>query len=247
MSKTNIGLVNYSKVQLGNPYWWGGFGLVASESLLKQMKALYPKVYNTSFYSDAPSQFGKRVYDCVGLIKGYRWSETPTSTPVYVASQDVAVPGLYNQCSKRGNLSSMPDTPGVCVFMSDMSHVGVYIGEGNVIEARGHAYGVVQTRLEDRGWSLWGKPDWIEYSSSSGDYNTPFEDLSASDQNVVKSWPILRYGSEGVYVKVIQTLLNYHAQTQLKIDGKFGQKTLAAVTAWQEKKNWRLMVYLWIS
>ena len=44
-----------------------------------------------------------------------------------------------------------------------LGHVGVYIGNGKVIEARGHKYGVVETNLVGRGWKQWGKIDWIEY------------------------------------------------------------------------------------
>ena len=63
----------------------------------------------------------------------------------------------------------MPDIPGVLVFMP--GHVGVYVGNGKVIEARGHAYGVVETNLVGRGWKEWGKLDWIEYTEK----NTTFE------------------------------------------------------------------------
>lgn len=72
-------------------------------------------------------------------------------------------------CSERGILETMPDIPGVLVFMP--GHVGIYIGNGKVIEARGHAYGVVETNLIGRGWKEWGKLDWIEYTEE----NTMFE------------------------------------------------------------------------
>ena len=39
----------------------------------------------------------------------------------------------------------------------------VYIGNGKVIEARGHKYGVVETNLVGRGWKQWGKLNWIDY------------------------------------------------------------------------------------
>lgn len=64
-------------------------------------------------------------------------------------------------CSEQGTLETMPDVPGVLVFMP--GHAGIYIGNGKVIEARGHAYGVVQTDLNKRGWKEWGKLDWIKY------------------------------------------------------------------------------------
>ena len=58
-------------------------------------------------------------------------------------------------------MSTMPDIPGLLVFMP--GHVGVYIGNGEVIEARGHAYGVVKTRLKNRNWTKWAFIEEISY------------------------------------------------------------------------------------
>ena len=65
----------------------------------------------------------------------------------------------------------MPEKPGVLVFIHSaktgrMEHVGVYIGGGKVIEARGHAFGVVQTVLRGRGWTQWGVCPYITYDSA---------------------------------------------------------------------------------
>jgi len=99
------------------------------------------------------------VHDCVGLIKGYRWRNNGKLE--YNANQDVDVSGMLKSCSSQGPISTMPDALGTLVFMN--GHVGVYIGKGEVIEARGHAYGVVKTKLKDRAWTKWGQPDWLEY------------------------------------------------------------------------------------
>ena len=80
-------------------------------------------------------------------------------------NQDKDVNGMKANCSERGTLETMPDIPGVLVFMP--GHVGVYVGNGKVIEARGHAYGVVETNLIGRGWKEWGKLDWIEYTEEN--------------------------------------------------------------------------------
>ena len=236
--KTASGLVNYTIAQLGLPYWWGGYGQTASASLLIQMQNLYPSVYNSSLYSNAKEQFGKRVHDCVGLIKGYRWSETPTSNPVYNPSQDVAVPGLYNQCSKRGVISTMPDQPGVCVFMKDMSHVGVYIGGGYVVEARGHAYGVVKTQLSTRGWSLWGMPDWIKYDTEKKEYTDYFSELSEHDKESILKLPTISKGTkEHGYAGALQMLLVFYGSVSIEVDGDFGTKTQGALIKWQSDHN----------
>lgn len=55
----------------------------------------------------------------------------------------------------------MPDTPGLAVWMDD--HIGVYIGNGEVIEAQGTAYGVVKAEFNGRGWSKWLKIPNIKY------------------------------------------------------------------------------------
>lgn len=220
MSKTAQGLVEYCKAQLGLPYWWGTYGQTATAALYREKKAQYPGYYTADNFM---SQLGKRVHDCVGLIKGYLWSATPTSTPVYTASEDCNVPMLYNRCTRRGNLSGMPDIPGVCVFMASMSHVGVYIGDGYVIEARGHAYGVVKTRLEDRGWALWGMPKYIDYSDTK----------PAEVKKVTVTVPQLQQGSEGNSVKKLQILLNGLGYNCGPVDGDFGERTAWAVKSYQ--------------
>ena len=55
----------------------------------------------------------------------------------------------------------MPDTPGLAVWKS--GHIGVYIGNGEVVEAMGTKYGVVKTKLAGRGWSAWLQIPYISY------------------------------------------------------------------------------------
>lgn len=224
MSKTASGLVAYCKAQLGRPYWWGTFGNTATAQLYYEKKAQYPAYYTAG---DFMGQIGQRVHDCVGLVKGYLWSATPESVPVYTASQDVNVPMLYNRCSKRGNIKTLPEIPGVCVFMASMEHVGVYIGGGKVIEARGHAWGVVQTNLKDRGWGLWGMPDWITYDTEEGT-GSP-----AKEEKIMVEAKTLSRGSEGSAVKKLQILLNGLGYNCGTVDGDFGEKTLYAVRLFQ--------------
>lgn len=236
MRKTAKGLVEYCKAQLGKPYWWGTFGQAASASLYAAKKQQYPGYYQ---WADFEKQYGQRVHDCVGLIKGYRWSDTPESAPKYVGSQDVAVGGLYKQCREYGSMGTMPDVPGVCVFMADMGHVGVYIGGGEVIEAMGHAYGVVKTKLAGRGWSKWGMPSWIDYGAESGtgDQSTTgqIKPESGASKNVLVYLPELSAGAKGEAVRTMQTLLIAKKFTcgSYGADGEFGSGTLAAVRNFQ--------------
>jgi hypothetical protein len=163
MAKTNTGLVEYAKKMLGLPYWYGTFGQIGTEALYKSKKNQYPSYYVRSNYTQGwEHQYGQRVHDCVGLIKGYLWSDTPTSKPKYNSAQDVSANGMLNKCKEKGAIGTIPELPGVLVFYP--GHVGVYEGNGNVIEAMGHSHGVVRTKLKDRPWKNWGKCPWIDYS-----------------------------------------------------------------------------------
>ena len=233
MSKTGQGLAEYAKAQLGKPYWWGTFGQTASAALLAQKRTQYPGYYTAD---DFESQFGQKVHDCVGLIKGYRWCDTPDSEPAYKSVQDVAVSGLYMSCPENGSIDTMPDIPGVCVFMQDMSHVGVYIGGGYVVEATGHARGVVKSKLAGRGWGLWGKPRWISYEAAA----TPAQPAQTTAQATasaltVTGLPLLRYGDKGEFVRSAQLLLigRGYSCGRCGADGEIGQDTYNAIIAFQ--------------
>lgn len=158
--KTAAGLVAYCRAQLGRPYWYGTSGQISSLQLLETKKRQYPSYYTDS---DFQSQLGQKVHDCMGLIEGYMWSPNPDAPAVPGSNgfPDYTANGMLDAATEKGFVVSMPDIPGISVHKP--GHVGVYIGNGQVIEARGHAYGVVQTPLRGRGWVSWAKIPGIKY------------------------------------------------------------------------------------
>lgn len=193
--KTNSGLVEYCKAQLGRPYWMGTFGQLANVVLYEINKNRLPQYYTAS---DFPLQFGKRVHDCIGLVKGYLWSKSPDSAPGYCIEPckiDHSADSMLSACKEKGEILTMPDIPGVLVFMPD--HVGVYIGGGDVIEARGHAYGVVQTHLNGRGWKNWGKCPYITYTETESE-----------DENMVRYERLTDIPNDWGAQDIIRTLMD---------------------------------------
>ena len=162
MKKNNIGLVEYCRAQLGRPYWYGCFGQISTEKLLDCKMRQYPSYYTARDYMN---QFGVKVHDCIGLVKGYIWGDGPEDpSPKYANGfKDLSANMTLRHCEKKGSIATIPEIPGVLVFMS--GHVGVYIGNGEVIEARGHRYGVVLTKLKNRKWTNWGMLPEIQYIS----------------------------------------------------------------------------------
>ncbi len=235
MSKTNSGLLSYAKAQVGLPYWYGTFGQTASASLYASKKAQYPDSYTAS---DFASQYGKRVHDCVGLIKGYLWSDSTTSTPTYNAAQDKSASGMYAAASTKGKISTFPKTAGLLVFKgtstSKITHVGVYNGTGYVYEAKGHAYGVVKTKYAASDWNYWAQCPYTTDDTTGATSTTTTTTTTTTEE--AHDMDTLRNGDTGQQVTVLQKLLN-QLGSSLTEDGDFGSKTEAAVKSYQKKQG----------
>ena len=160
--KNNIGLVDYCKAQLGRPYWYGTYGNISTEELYKKKRKQYLLYYIGFSKKSFEDQYGQKVHDCGGLIKGYLMSADANSPAVYNKMYDKVASSM---CLKQQDIKTIPEIPGICVFKT--GHVGVYIGNGEVIEAKGHQYGVVQTKLATGKWTKWAKLTVIEYINDS--------------------------------------------------------------------------------
>jgi hypothetical protein len=166
--KTNIDLVAHCQKALDEKwgYVWGTWGLVLTDTLLDQKIAQYPTVFNGDRVSHIRQYYmGKRTVDCGGLIKSFLW--WGGSGPVYTPSSDEFVDTMYSQATDKGDISTIPEIPGLIVWRT--GHAGVYIGNSEVIEARGTTYGVVKTKLKDRPWTHWFKHTDIHYDTNISD------------------------------------------------------------------------------
>lgn len=160
------------------PYWYGTFGQISNEELYNRKKKQYPSYYTAT---DFESQFGRKVHDCVGLIKGYLLSDDSGNLTSFsketFRKYDKNVSGMLQNCSINGFLNLMPEKVGLILFNKNYTHVGIYIGNGEVIEARGHKYGVVKTNIKDRNWYKWGALDWLEYVDETEDKEMRYQNI----------------------------------------------------------------------
>lgn len=165
-TKNNLDLVTYAE-QAFNSGWgyvWGTYGDVLTETLFSSKLEQYPDGVGNyeSFIRD--NWLGGRTTDCVGLIKGYGWLDPNTMEIEYGTNgmPDISADSMYKNAAVSGSMDTMPDVPGIAVWKS--GHIGIYVGNGKVIEAMGTKYGVVKTNLADRSWSAWLKITYINYS-----------------------------------------------------------------------------------
>ena len=144
-------------------YVWGTYGKVMTESLLRSKLAQYPD--NVGAYEDfiRANWLGRRTTDCCGLIKSYGWLNTETMTFSYQSNGvvDTGTNGMYRSATVSGTIDTIPEIPGLAVWCD--GHIGVYIGNGEVIEAMGTRYGVVRTKLAERNFTHWLQVPGISY------------------------------------------------------------------------------------
>lgn len=242
---TNLHFVEFCKQFIGRPYWYGTCIYPCTTSLLNSKKSQYSSHYTSDRMTKYKEAIAKHEIcsDCVGLIKGYAWTnggegviesigrETPLFTNKYGSNgmPDQSANGMFEYAKKKGldwgTISTIPEIPGIAVRRD--GHVGVYIGNGKVVEEKGFAYGCVMTNLKSSTWLHWYKIPTINYVSGQTTTNTETS-YKLGDR-------VLRKGSKGEDVKELQTDLNTILKTQLEVDGDFGNLTQQAVINFQNR------------
>ncbi len=144
-------------------YVWGTYGHVLTESLLDSKLQQYPDGVGKFEDFIRANWLDGRTTDCVGLIKGYGWLDPESLTIKYGTNgmPDIGANTMFHNATVSGPISTIPDTPGLAVWMD--GHIGVYIGGGEVIEASGTKIGVIKTQLAGRGWTHWLVVPYISY------------------------------------------------------------------------------------
>lgn len=121
-------------------------------------------------------------FDCVCLIKGILWGFIANPDLVYGGAvyesndvPDMTIKKLAKSCKDFSTDWTLDPDPGEIVFYDkEFTHVGVYVGEGKVIESTpAWACGVQRTLLPDRlnpdaipvrSWYAHGHTSYIDYT-----------------------------------------------------------------------------------
>ena len=204
---TNTGLVKHSQMALTEKwgYVWGTFGQMLTPTLLREKIFQYPTNVGIFWSFITAKWLNKRTADCVGLIKSYIWWDG--REPSYRASTDVSANDMYVMAQEKGPIVSLPNVPGLCLWKD--GHIGVYIGDGQVIEAHGTKVGVIQTPLTGNGssaWTHWLKCPFIKY-----------EEVKPVPENYIEVIQEVSNGSVDRWIKGIDA-----AKAAAKADGNLG-------------------------
>jgi hypothetical protein len=211
--KTNTEFVKYVAGLIGFAYAYGVQGVYLTPELLEAKARQYPKVYTPEYLERTRKKsLGRRCFDCTTAADLF--TGTDRSANGWLAAAQ------FNRLP-NGDIRSIPEIPGLSVHYD--GHMGVYIGNGEVIEARGVDYGVVKTKLKDRPWKYWAKVPGISYEKI---YPVPKRLL------YLRKWFLMR----GDDVRWVQQKLT-NAGFNCDVDGVLGGLTDKEIRRFQKSRG----------
>lgn len=227
--------------RVGCPYIYGGTGQFCTPAYREARAAQYPK-YAGKIAANCPrlsgkdsscalcrwwdesAKQGKRAYDCAQLARA-----------VMKAAGVELLSGANTQWQKtpwarRGSIDTLPERRLALLYRNDgtrMGHTGVSLGDGTLVHAKGHDFGVVRESLGGPAFTHWGIPAGL-YEAAQLPPEDPLDAACASP---------LKKGDAGRAVSALQMLLNIASGAGLTVDGKYGDKTDAAAQAFLQDKH----------
>lgn len=250
---TNEHFVAFCEKMVGQPYWYGSVIYKCTESLRARKAKQYPAHYGSSRTARYRDDIAKKKVcaDCVGLIKGYNWTnggqgviesigtdKTFSSRYGGHSCPDKSANGMFSYAKSKGcawgAMDTLPEVPGVALRFD--GHVGVYVGNGYAVEERGFNYGCVRTRVKDRKWTHWYQLPFVDYGDAvfTGGIgvkaDTPKTEYTLGTRTLKK-------GAKGTDVKAMQEFLLQlgYALPEYGADGDFGNETETALKKFQAK------------
>lgn len=150
MGKTASGLIEHCKSKVGTPYVFGAKGEVMTQSRINQLAKENPGTFTSAYKTKAAKFIGKRCTDCSGLISWYTGRVRGSWNYQETAEKSVDISRL-NEAMAGWALWK----PG---------HIGVYIGNGRCIEAKGINYGTIESKVSATAWQRVLKLRDIDYT-----------------------------------------------------------------------------------
>lgn len=228
MNLNNAKLAKFCIDKVGTPYIMGTNGKVFTQSMHNDLTRRNPGGwFKAARLPAVKACIGQVTTDCHGLIE---WFVREQTGQAYDTTADAA----YNAAKVKGAIKTIPELPGICVRYQ--GHVGVYIGGGYVVEARGFNYGVCITALGSRPWTHWYKHPQITYADTNLPAPSPSKVSKTTDRYSIV-WLQLMLNK--------QIAAGYITGKALVVDGAYGSKTAAAAAAYWRKKGWTKGATVW--
>ena len=150
--KTAEGLVSFAIEKIGTPYVYGAKGEKLTQALLTRLIKENPDMYTTAYIKKVQKNMQKTCVDCSGLISWY--------TGIVRGSA-----GYCETAKKKVKISELNESmKGWALWKKN--HIGIYVGGGKCVEAKGVDYGVIKSDVKATAWEYAIKLTDINYELS---------------------------------------------------------------------------------
>lgn len=193
-------------------------------------------LYNKARYSDAYQMTMNDPWCCAFVVAVFEKCGMADIIPGYAACDQMI--SIFTKWGRYYSRSVRSVRPGDIIFYDwngDLSadHIGI----------------VVQNRFGELSVIEGNKSDTVAYRSIGSmdscvlGYGVPNYDATGEsridstshdiDKEYIRTLPLLQYGKNNVYVKILQILLNYYYNANLEVDGEYGVQTKKVVADYQ--------------
>ncbi|HHT06931.1 MAG TPA: hypothetical protein GX006_00315 [Clostridiales bacterium] len=240
-------MLEFLEAAVGAPYVYGGTGKLCTPDYRRARAAQYPAmagnirkfcpVLSGKTASCGRCKYkGRPAYDCAQLVKA-AFKAAGVLMPSGATSQWKAKAAWAYQGRITGAAARH-----VCVLFRQeadgktMAHAGISLGNGFVIDARGHAVGVIKSRLTAYPWTHMAVPRGFPVPDAlvgkEPESPAPQQPLPAPDVHSLR----LAVGDRGQMVRLLQTQLIRlgYPLPRYGADGIYGRETACAVVAFQK-------------
>lgn len=133
-------LANYAISCIGTPYFYGAKMEIMTLAKMLSIQSRYPSRVTQAYINKAITKgmVNKKCTDCSGLIGAPR-------------KKQISSAALYETASERLPISKLASFP-VGAVLWKSGHVGVYIGGGYCVEAKGIDYGTIKSKVSATKW-----------------------------------------------------------------------------------------------
>lgn len=226
-------IAGYALEQVGAPYIYGATAKACTPAYRRARIKQYPD-YEDKIVRNCPVLAGRQK-TCDGCKYDGRIAHDCAQLTRYAAkSAGLTLPsGATSQWNKadwisQGEIDTLPADRVAFVYRKSgdkMQHTGVYLGDGTVVDARGHDMdkgGVVHGPVGSYKWTHWAILKGMDGVVAEPDTST------ATERGTV------RRGDRGEAVKDLQRILKDMGYN-LEVDGIFGPLTKSVVESYQGK------------
>lgn len=156
-------IVSFVRSKVGCGYVWGASGETCSFSFRQHMASRVPSQAGAILGNSAKWD-GLQVFDCASLIR-----EAFEAAGIIRGSGATTIWNTW-PFAEKGKIETLPvNEPGIALFVSEgvdkMAHIGITIGGGLAVDARGSAFGVLLGPVSGHHWTHWGRFADVNYKA----------------------------------------------------------------------------------